>query len=100
MTSQQTFVIVGAGFAGGKAAEALRDRGFDGHIVLIGAEPVPPYERPPLSKGYLTGEANVDAVFVHDEGFYPRHSIELRTGTAVTRIEPHAHTMTLADGTT
>ncbi|MDQ4130277.1 MAG: FAD-dependent oxidoreductase, partial [Actinomycetota bacterium] len=52
----ETYVIVGASLAGAKAAEALREEGFDGRIVLIGAEPEPPYERPPLSKDYLRGE--------------------------------------------
>ena len=53
---QQTFAIVGAGFAGAKAAETLREEGFDGRLVLLGAEPERPYERPPLSKDYLRGE--------------------------------------------
>ncbi|MGN9774524.1 NAD(P)/FAD-dependent oxidoreductase [Micromonospora sp. H33] len=100
MTSTQTFVIVGGGLAGAKAAEALRDRGFDGRILIIGAEPVRPYERPPLSKNYLTREAGVDSVFVHEDGFYARHAIELRTATTVTGLDPAAHTMTLSDGTT
>jgi 3-phenylpropionate/trans-cinnamate dioxygenase ferredoxin reductase component len=99
MTRQQTFAIVGAGLAGAKAAETLRERGFDGRIVLIGDEPVRPYERPPLSKGYLTGEADQASVFVHDEAFYPGHSIELCTGTAVTGIDPAGHALTLSGGT-
>src|SRR4051794_16106933 len=98
MTSQQTFVIVGAGFAGAKAAEALRDRGFDGRIVLVGEEPVRPYERPPLSKDYLTGDASRDSVFVHEEAFYADRSIELLTSTAVTQLDPGGHTVTLSDG--
>ncbi|MEV4643098.1 FAD-dependent oxidoreductase [Actinoplanes sp. NPDC049548] len=95
-----THVIVGAGFAGAKAAEALRERGFDGRIVLIGEEPERPYERPPLSKGYLTSDAAKDSVFVHDEGFYAQHSIELLTTTAVTALDPAGHTVALSDGTT
>lgn len=98
MTNQQTFVIVGASFAGAKAAEALRTRGFDGRIVLIGEEPNRPYERPPLSKGYLTGQAGLDKVYVHDEDFYTSKSIELRTSTTVTGLDPDGHTVTLADG--
>ena len=76
-----TFVIVGAGLAGAKAAETLREEGFDGRVVLLGAEPHRPYERPPLSKDYLRGEAERDAAFVHEEGFYDEHDIELRHAT-------------------
>ena len=70
MTKDRTFVIVGASLAGAKAAETLREEGFDGRIVLIGAEPDRPYERPPLSKEYLRGEAGREKVYVHEEGFY------------------------------
>ena len=70
MTNDQVFVIVGASLAGAKAAETLRSEGFEGRIVLVGEEPVRPYERPPLSKGYLRGEVNFDAAAVHPEGFY------------------------------
>ena len=84
MTAEQTFVIVGASLAGAKAAETLRHEGFDGRLVLVGAEDERPYERPPLSKDYLRGEAGRDSVYVHDEGFYAEHDIELRLGrTAV-----------------
>ena len=68
-TDSQTFVIVGGGLTGAKAAETLREEGFDGRLVLIGEEPVRPYERPPLSKEYLRGEAE-GKPFVHEEGFY------------------------------
>ncbi|MFI7598115.1 NAD(P)/FAD-dependent oxidoreductase [Actinoplanes sp. NPDC049681] len=94
----RTFVIIGAGFAGAKAAEALRERGFDGRVVLIGEEPERPYERPPLSKGYLTGDAGKDSVFVHDEDFYAKQSVELRTGTGVTSLDPAGRTISLSDG--
>ena len=70
MSATQTIVIVGASLAGAKAAETLREEGFDGRIVLLGDEPERPYERPPLSKDYLRGEAERDKVYVHDEGFY------------------------------
>ena len=86
MTSDQTFVIVGASLAGAKAAETLREEGFDGRVVLIGAEHERPYERPPLSKDYLRGEAGREKVYVHDEGFYAEHDIELRLGR--TAVEP------------
>ena len=60
--SKRTFVIVGASLAGAKAAEELRDRGFDGRVVLIGTEPERPYERPPLTKDYLRGESEREKV--------------------------------------
>jgi hypothetical protein len=86
MNKEQVFVIVGASLAGAKAGEALRSEGFDGR-VLIGEEPHRPYERPPLSKDYLRGEAEADKLYVHGEGFYTEHDIELRTGSPVTTID-------------
>ena len=84
MTAEQTFVIVGAGLAGAKAAQTLRHEGFDGRLVLVGSEDERPYERPPLSKDYLRGEAGRERIYVHDESFYADHDIELRLGrTAV-----------------
>src|SRR5829696_8699526 len=98
MASTQTHVIVGAGLAGAKAAEALREEGFDGPIMLIGAEPELPYERPPLSKEYLRGEAPAEKARVHPDGFYADHGIELRTATTVDRIDPSAGQVVLGDG--
>jgi 3-phenylpropionate/trans-cinnamate dioxygenase ferredoxin reductase subunit len=86
MPPSETFVIVGAGLAGAKAAEALREEGFDGRLVLIGDEPEAPYERPPLSKDYLRGEAD-EKPFVHPKGFYADRGIELMTSTRVTGID-------------
>jgi 3-phenylpropionate/trans-cinnamate dioxygenase ferredoxin reductase subunit len=100
MTASQTFVIVGAALAGAKAAETLRTEGFDGRVVLVGAEPERPYERPPLSKEYLRGEAGREKVYVHDEGFYAEHDIELRSGCTATALDAGAHTVTLDDGET
>ena len=80
MTSDQTHVIVGASLAGAKAAETLREEGFDGRVVLVGAEEERPYERPPLSKDYLRGEVGREKVYVHEENFYVEHDIELRLG--------------------
>ena len=77
-TPTSTFVIVGAGLAGAKAAETLRAEGFDGRLLLLGEEAERPYERPPLSKAYLRGEADRDSLYVHPEGFYAAHDIELR----------------------
>ncbi len=86
VASPETFVIVGAGLAGAKAAETLREEGFDGRLVLVGDEPERPYERPPLSKDYLRGEAE-DAPYVHDQTFYDDHSIELLCSTRVTGLD-------------
>jgi 3-phenylpropionate/trans-cinnamate dioxygenase ferredoxin reductase subunit len=93
-----TYVIVGGGLAGGKAAETLRAEGFDGRVVLIGAEPDRPYERPPLSKDYLRGEAERDAAYVHGADFYDQQSVELRLGTVVEAIDPGARELALAGG--
>ena len=88
-----TFVIVGGGLAGAKAAETLRAEGFDGEVVLFGDEPERPYERPPLSKGYLLGKAERDSAFVHPPQWYPEHNVDLREGVTVTAIDPVAHTV-------
>ena len=95
----QTFVIVGASLAGAKAAETLRDEGFDGRVVLLGSESERPYERPPLSKDYLRGEAD-EKPYVHPADFYAEHEIELRTDTEVERIDPGAAEVSLAGGET
>jgi 3-phenylpropionate/trans-cinnamate dioxygenase ferredoxin reductase subunit len=91
----QTFVIVGASFAGAKAAETLREEGFDGRVILVGAESERPYERPPLSKDYLRGKAD-GKPYVHDESFYAEHDIELRTSTTAERIDPTTSEVALA----
>ncbi len=98
MPIQDPFVVVGAGLAGAKAAETLREEGFDGPVVLVGAEPERPYERPPLSKQYLLGRADRDSAFVHDAGWYAEHDVELRTGVRATRLDPAAHRLTLHTG--
>jgi 3-phenylpropionate/trans-cinnamate dioxygenase ferredoxin reductase component len=98
MTNDQTFVIVGASLAGAKAAETLRSEGFDGRLVLIGAEHERPYERPPLSKDYLRGEAGREKIYVHHESFYAEHDIELRLGRTATDLDTTAHELTLDDG--
>ena len=98
-TSTSTFVIVGASLAGAKAAETLRAEGFDGRVVLVGDEPERPYERPPLSKAYLRGEADRDSLYVHDDGFYAAHDIELRPGDARSRSStPSARRVELDGG--
>ncbi len=89
------FAIVGASLAGAKAAEALREAGFAGRVVLIGEETERPYERPPLSKGYLLGTEPREKVYVHDAQWYPEHDVELLLGVRATDLHPETHTLTL-----
>jgi 3-phenylpropionate/trans-cinnamate dioxygenase ferredoxin reductase component len=98
MNQNQAYVIVGASLAGAKAAETLRAEGFDGPLILIGEETERPYERPPLSKGYLLGSDERDSIYVHPHGWYAEHDVDLRLGTTVTAIDPSAHEVVLADG--
>ena len=88
-------MIVGASLAGAKAAEQLRADGFTGRVVLIGAETDRPYERPPLSKGYLLGKEPRDKAFVHDAQWYAENDVELSSGVTATALDPGAHTVTL-----
>ncbi|WP_353942431.1 FAD-dependent oxidoreductase [Streptomyces sp. HUAS MG91] len=97
--ADQTFVIVGGGLAGAKAAETLRSEGFTGRVILIGDERDHPYERPPLSKGYLQGKEDRDSVFVHEPAWYASHDIELHLGQTVTAIDRAARTVRLGDAT-
>ena len=98
MSTSPTFVIVGAGLAGTKAAETLRAEGFDGRLLLLGDEAERPYDHPPLSKAYLRGETDRDSLYVHEESFYAAHGIELRTSTPVRWIDPGGHQLELASG--
>jgi 3-phenylpropionate/trans-cinnamate dioxygenase ferredoxin reductase subunit len=92
------FVIVGASVAGGSAAAALREGGFAGEITLIGAEKHLPYNRPPLSKGYLRGQDRFEDQLVNPAAFYGEHRITLRLGAPVTAIDPARRTVTLERG--
>jgi 3-phenylpropionate/trans-cinnamate dioxygenase ferredoxin reductase subunit len=94
------FVLVGGGLATARAAEALRTEGFDGDVVVVTSEPHHPYERPPLSKDYLRGEAERDAVFPLDEAWYREHAVSVRTNETVVGLNPAAHSLTLSDGAT
>jgi len=93
-----SYVIAGASLAGAKAAETLRDEGFDGDIVLIGAEAERPYERPPLSKGYLLGSDSRDSIYVHAADWYAEHGVDLREGVTVTAIDRGARTVATSSG--
>jgi 3-phenylpropionate/trans-cinnamate dioxygenase ferredoxin reductase subunit len=96
--TQKTFVVIGASLAGAKAAQELRERGFDGRVVLLGSEPEPPYERPPLTKDYLRGESPREKTRVHPDGFYEQHDIELVTGRTATALRPAERRVELDDG--
>ncbi len=93
-------VIVGAGHAGGSAAALLRQYGFEGEVVLIGEEPVAPYQRPPLSKALLKGEGEEEDLLLRPADFYVEQNIELRLGQTVTAIDRVGKTVVLADGAT
>lgn len=95
--ADQTFVIVGGGLAGAKAAETLRAEGFSGRVILICDERDHPYERPPLSKGYLLGKEERDSVFVQEPAWYARHDVELHLGQTVVAIDRAARTVHYGD---
>lgn len=95
--ADQTFVIVGGGLAGAKAAETLRAEGFTGRVILICDERDHPYERPPLSKGHLLGKEERDSVFVHEPAWYAQSDIELHLGQTVDAIDRAARTVRLGD---
>ncbi len=100
MDADRTFVIVGAGHAGGRATQAMRHYGFEGRVILIGEEPHVPYERPPLSKDMITGDAGLEKVQLHDAAWYAGNQIDLVTGTAASVIDLNRHTVSLANGKT
>lgn len=91
-------MIVGGGLAGAKAAQTLRDEGFDGDVLLIGKETDRPYERPPLSKGYLLGNDGLDKVYVHPETWYTENNVELRLETEVASIDRSTQHVSIEGG--
>jgi 3-phenylpropionate/trans-cinnamate dioxygenase ferredoxin reductase subunit len=95
----KTIVIIGGGLGGAKAAEALRDKGFDGKVLLLADEEYLPYERPPLSKDYLAGKKSLSDFTVHDSEWFRENKIDLRTDTEAVAIDPGARTVTLSDDT-
>jgi len=92
-------VVVGAGLAGAKTVEGLRERGYDGRLVLLGTETERPYERPPLSKGYLQGSDERDGAFVHAADWYAAHDVDLRLGTTVASVDLAARDVVDGSGT-
>src|SRR5438477_496441 len=98
MPAEPSYVIVGASLTGAKAAETLREEGFGGSIVLLGSDPERPYERPPLSKGYLLGRDDRESIFVHDAGWYAEHDVELLLGATAVRIDRAGRAVELSHG--
>ena len=97
MTAQR-IVIIGGGLAGAKAAVALKDGGFEGSLTIVGDEPHPPYERPPLSKEYLQGGSEADDMLVVPTAWYDEHDVSRIEGIAADRIDRTAHEVHLEDG--
>ena len=97
MANAKTFVIIGGGLGGAKAAEALREKGFDGHIILCAEEEHLPYERPPLSKEFLAGKKSLSDFTVHDSAWYRENDIDLRVNARAVSVDPAAHTVGLPD---
>jgi 3-phenylpropionate/trans-cinnamate dioxygenase ferredoxin reductase component len=95
----ENIVIIGGGLGGAKAAEALREQSYHGSITLISNEADAPYERPPLSKAYLAGQAPFEDALVNPLPWYGEHDVDLRLSTSATAVDKEAHTVTLSDGT-
>lgn len=98
MAGAGSIVIVGASLAGGTAAATLRDEGFDGSLVLVGAEAELPYERPPLSKEFLRGERELESFLVRKPGVWDDLGVDLRLGSRARTIDPNARAVVLEDG--
>ena len=98
MAGSPTFVIIGGGLAGAKAAESLRTKGFEGQVVLFAAEDRLPYERPPLSKEFMAGKKTLEEFTVQPKSWYAEHDIDLRLGTEVTTLDRTAHMVAFNDG--
>ena len=100
MNGHYDAIIVGAGHGGAQAAIALRQQGFEGAILMIGRDPEPPYERPPLSKEYLARDKPFERILIRPSHFWGERNIELKLGASVTAVTPSAHRMTLDQGET
>ena len=99
MANSRTFVIIGGGLGGAKAVEALREKDFDGQIIVCAEEDHLPYERPPLSKEFLAGKKSLDDFTVHDSAWYRENEIDLRLNARVLSVDRAAHTVELPDNT-
>src|SRR5271155_580504 len=99
MANSRTFVIIGGGLGGAKAAEGLREKDFDGQIIVCAEEDHLPYERPPLSKEFLAGKKSLDDFTVHDSAWYRENEIDLRLNARVLSVDRAAHTVELPDNT-
>jgi 3-phenylpropionate/trans-cinnamate dioxygenase ferredoxin reductase subunit len=100
MSADQHVVILGAGHAGGTAAALLRQYGHEGPITLVGSEPIPPYQRPPLSKAWLKGEADADSLALKPLEFYAEHGIDFLPSTTAIALSRGAKAVALSDGLT
>jgi 3-phenylpropionate/trans-cinnamate dioxygenase ferredoxin reductase component len=98
VTPDRTFVIVGGSLTGATAAATLREEGFDGRVVLVGAEPVAPYERPALSKEFLRGEQPFEEQYVREEAWYADHEVETRFGARAVQLDVADREVVLAGG--
>lgn len=98
MTDVRSVVVVGGGLAGVRTAQQLREMGYEGDLTIFAAESRLPYDRPPLSKGYLTGEMPIDEVVLHDEQWYADRRIDLRLGTGVVAVEAEQHRIVTISG--
>ena len=96
--TDQTVVIIGAGQAGGQCALSLRRNGFDGRIIMVGDEPHPPYQRPPLSKAYLSGEIGEDRLWVQTPQAWDEQKVDMRTGLRALAIDRDGKSVTFDDG--
>ena len=92
------YLIIGGGLAGGKAVEGIRKVDAEGAVTLVTAEPHRPYQRPPLSKDYLRGQAELDHVYLREPGFYPENGVELITGARAAALNPATRRVWLEDG--
>jgi NADPH-dependent 2,4-dienoyl-CoA reductase/sulfur reductase-like enzyme len=92
------YVIIGGGLAGGRAGDGIRKVDMEGTIALVTGEHHMPYERPPLSKGYLTGREGLDHVYLKEDAYYAQNNIEVISGVRATQVDPAAHGVTLDDG--
>ena len=91
-------IIIGAGQAGASLAARLRALGYDGPLLMLGEEPVPPYQRPPLSKKYMSGELDLSRLLIRPQSWYEEQDVQLRLSTPVAALSPGERRVTLADG--